>query len=210
MAPAGEPDDPSTRAIISSSEAYGGTPAESPPRPPEVPGRPGEPERDDESVSIVFEMVKTATDLQFKIAERVDSKVRAYFGFGATVYTVAQAIVLKSDVHEKLGSKAGTVQGLAIAATVLLVLALACTLNALRAVDEEDVSEAKLAHLLERGYTGDQKTGADGVNLMIGQLHRRKATNETRTTRLTFVIWTVGLTALVAFVQVAVAVETVA
>ena len=154
-------------------------------------------------------MVKTAIDLQFKVTERIDSKVRAYFGFAATVYAVAQAIVLKSDVHEKLGSQASTVQGLAIAATAMLVVAMIATLNALRPIDEHDVSEIKLRELLERGYSGDSQAGADGINLMIGQLHRRRSTNEKRTDRLNAQIVVIGITVLVAFVQVALAVEAV-
>jgi hypothetical protein len=183
--------------------------AESPPLPPRAQSRPGGLGRDDASLSIVFEMVRTAIDLQFSVAERIDSKIRAYFGFAATVYTVAQAIVLKGDVHEKLGSQAGTVQALAIGATVLLVITLAVTLIALRPQDEDDVSESNLRDLLTRGFQGDERTGADGVNLMIGQLNRRKATNGVRHDRLLAVIVTTGITVLVAFVQVALTVEAV-
>jgi hypothetical protein len=182
---------------------------ESPPLPPDPSGgRAGAP-RDDESLGVVLEMVRAAIDLQFKIAERVDSKIRTCFGFSATVYAVAQAIVLRSDVHEKLGDRAGTIQGLAIAATVALLITMAATLHALRPIDEQDVSEENLRELLTRGYRGDRKTGADGVNLMIGQLERRKSKNKVRTDRLSIVIGLVGVTVLIAFVEVALAVEAV-
>jgi hypothetical protein len=185
------------------------SPAERPPAPPSDDPGWKEPGRDDQSVGIVFDMVKIAIDLQFRISERIDSKIRVYFGFAATVYAVAQAIVLKDDVHNQLGAKAGTVSGLAIAATVALVLALTMAVYALRPEEEQDVSEENLRKLLTRGYKGDLKAGADGVNLLIGQLNRRKATNKTRTDRLTAVIIFAGVAALIAFLEVALAVEAV-
>lgn len=165
--------------------------------------------RDDEGVSIVFDMTKTAVDLQFRISERIDAKVRAYFGFTATVYAVAQAIVLKDDVHSELGSTGDIVSALAIGATVLLLLALGTALHALRPQDEDDVSEANLRNLLRRGYSGDNKAGSDGVNLLIGELHRRKNTNATRVERLTKVIVVSAIAAAVAIAEVAVAVAAV-
>ncbi len=174
-----------------------------------MPRNPEAAERDDPSISIVFEMVKAAIDLQFKIAERIDAKIRAYFGFAATIYAVAQAIVLKNDVHTRLGSKAGTVSGLAIAATALLVVALFTAVSALRTMDEQDVSEENLRKLLRRAYTGDRKAGSEGVNLLIGQLNRRKATNKVREHRLWAVIITVAAATLIAILEVALAVEAV-
>lgn len=183
--------------------------AASPPLPPQAQKRPSDSGRDNESLGIVFQMTKAAIDLQFSVAERLDTKVRTYFGFAATVYTVAQALVLRSDIHDKLGSNAGAVQGLAIGATVLLVATMVVTLNALRPLDEEATSEDNLRDLLERGFTGDERAGADGVNLMIGELHRRKKTNKIRNNRLTVVIVATAVTALVAFVQVVLAVEAI-
>jgi hypothetical protein len=178
-----------------------------PPLPPSVQRRPGGTGRDDESLRVVFEMAKAAIDLQFSIAERVDSKIRAYFGFAATVYGVAQALVLNSGVHEKLGSYASALEYLAIVATLLLVGTMVATLHALRPHDEQEVSDAKLRDLLNRGFRGDERVGAEGINLMIGQLNRRQCTNNVRHDRLKVVIVMTGVTALVAFVQVALAVE---
>ena len=183
--------------------------AAQPPTPPDDRPDASGGSRDDQSVGIVFDMVKTAIELQFKIAERIDSKIRTYFGFAATVYAVAQAIVLKSDVHDHLGSRAGEVSILAIAATGVLVAALVVTVYALRPLDEDDVSEASLRKLLTRGFTGDRKAGADGVNLLIGQLESRGETNKIRAKRLTGVIWACSIAAFVAFVEVALAVEAV-
>jgi hypothetical protein len=180
---------------------------ESPPLPPSAQRRSGDTGRDDESLDVIFEMTKAAIDLQFSIAERVDSKIRAYFGFAATVYGVAQALVLNSGVHEKLGDYIGAVEGLAIAATVLLVGTMVATLHALRPHDEQEVSDTKLRDLLNRGFRGDERVGAEGINLMIGQLNRRQRTNKVRHDRLKFVIVMTGVTALVAFVQVVLAVE---
>jgi hypothetical protein len=75
-----------------------GLPAEQPPaEPPDQPVEGGS-ARDDHSVTIVHDMVKTAIDLQYQIAERIDSKVRVYFGAAVTMYTAVQVIVLKDDV----------------------------------------------------------------------------------------------------------------
>jgi hypothetical protein len=179
----------------------------SPPLPPSAQRRPGGSGRDDESLNVVFEMTRAAIDLQFSIAERVDSKIRAYFGFAATVYGVAQALVLNSGVHEKLGSYASALEYLAVAATLLLVGTMVATLHALRPHDEQEVSDAKLRDLLQRGFRGDERVGAEGINLMIGQLKRRQRTNKARHDRLRVVIVMTGVTALVAFVQIALAVE---
>jgi hypothetical protein len=158
---------------------------------------------------MVFQMTQAAIELQFRIAERLDTKIRTYFGFAASVYTVAQALVLRSDIHEKLGSTAETVRWLAIGGALLLVITMGVTLNALRPLDENVVSEDNLRKLLERGFTGDERAGADGVNLMIGELHSRKQTNKVRNERLVVAMALTAATILVAFVQIWLAVEAV-
>jgi len=179
--------------------------------PPAPPGEPGQPYtgRDDHSVGIVFDMTKAAVELQFRIAERFDSKIKGYFGFAATVFAVAQAIVLKNDVHSNLGSKQGTVAGLAIASAVLLVIALFTAIWALAPQDEKDVSEDNLRSLARQAYEGDRSAGARGVNLLIGQLNRRKETNAERHRRMVVLMWVAGAGAFIAFLEVALAVEAV-
>src|SRR5207253_969569 len=105
-------------------QSPGTLPTSSPPSQPpgKDPGEWGEGATPD--VSIVFEITKAAVDLQFRIAERLDVKARNYFAAAATLYGVAQALVLRDDVRQHLGDKAGTISALAIASAVVLALAL--------------------------------------------------------------------------------------
>lgn len=165
--------------------------------------------RDDPSLNLVYDMTKTQVDLQFKVTERLDAKTRTYAGFVVTVYAAVQAIVLKDDIHEKLGSTADVVGGLAIAATVGLVLCLGAAIHALRSLRESAVSEENLRDLARRAYQGDTQAGARGVNLLIGELHRRKVQNKARNERLKAVILLTFLTVAVTIAQLAFAVEAV-
>ncbi len=112
-------------------------------------------------------------------------------------------------MHTNLGSRADAVGVLAIAATGALLVALVVAVHALRPVEEKDVSEDNLRKLLTDAYQGDKRAGSDGVNLLIGQLHRRKETNKTRADRLRAVIFVAAVAALIAVVEVALAVEAV-
>ena len=152
-------------------------------------------------------MVKGATDLQFSIAERIDSKVRAYFGFATTVYGVVQALVL--GLSPNLGSQAHAVRDAAIVATAALLVAMITAVLALRTQDEADVSEENLRELLIETYSGDGQAAGKGINLLIGQLQRRKTANAQRDSRLTVVMWVSAVAAAIAIVEIAIAVEVV-
>jgi hypothetical protein len=197
-------------AVRSSGEVM--LPEQAPPGSPPLPGNdPASPQGpDNASISTVASMVQSAINLQFSIAERLDTKIKTYFGFAAAAFGAAQAIVLRHDVHSRLGKFAtDALPFLAWVAAGGLVIALLATIWALTTKTEHDLPGDKLRAYLERGFLGDVKAGPDGINLLIGLLVRRQDTNRTRVFRLRIVILMSALVGLACFLEILLAVGSV-
>ena len=182
-------------------------PAGQPPAdPPETGGGAQEHEYSSD-VGIVFEITKSALDMQLRISERLDAKARNYFAFATAVFGAAQALVLRGEVREALGVQVRDVATLALFAGLVLVLALLAAVVAIAPRSEFDMKPAKLRELLTSVYRGDAKAAADGVNLLIGLLDRRQKTNQARVVWLWAVVVLAGLSGLLSSTELVLAVR---
>jgi len=179
-------------------------------RPPEQPPSQrghGAEEEGTPSLHLVYDMVKTGIDMQFKISERLDAKARNYLAAAATVYAVAQGLVLNSDVRNRIGGRADELEVLAVIAAATLLASLVATLFAIRSRAEKEIPSETLRALAKSAYEEDSTTDANAVNLLIGVLDRRKVQNAARNRALTVVMWTAGFATLVSCLELILAVE---
>lgn len=151
-------------------------------------------------------MTRDGLDLQFKVAERIDSKVRGYVGFSTAVFAVAQALALREDVRQALGSFELIFQLLVIGSAGLLLVTLGSAVWALLPQREADVPIETLRAYLRRAHSGSLEAGTEAVNFMIGQLERRRSKNTERNGRLRVVVVLVAVSAVASILEIAIAV----
>ncbi|MCW2952731.1 MAG: hypothetical protein JWQ48_1901 [Conexibacter sp.] len=151
-------------------------------------------------------MTRDALDLQFKVAERVDAKVRGYVGFATAAFAIAQALALRADVRNALGSWDTVFQVLVVTSAALLLITLASAVWALLPQSEADVPVERLREFLRQAHAGGSEAGTAAVNFMIGQVERRRRTNRERNRRLSVVVWLVALSAFVSVLEIGLAV----
>jgi hypothetical protein len=193
------------RAVSSAQGSRGREAVVGPPSAPSSPGPPqhgGAPSSSSEApdLSVVFDITKGAVDMQFRIAERLDSKARNYFAAAATVFGVVQALTLNDAVRNALGGHADEVRWLTLGAAFALAVTLLASVRAIRPRDEYEFEPEQLRELLSRSYV-DPKAPADAVNDLIGVLDLRMEANEGRVEDLKIVTSIAAISAFLSITQ---------
>ncbi|MDW5595938.1 hypothetical protein VSS74_16435 [Conexibacter stalactiti] len=134
--------------------------------------RPGEPK----ALSFIFETAKADVDLQFRIAERYDAKLRGSFAVAAALFTAVQAVALRQDVINALtDAEKDRVLRWAVYAAITLVAALVVSLiGSLPKRDKQFSPDALITHLQH----ADEPYRAERVvESMIGLMDTRQRAN---------------------------------
>lgn len=137
-------------------------------------------------LSMLFEVTKAEVDLQFKLAERFDSKGRGFFTIAAAFFAATQTIALRSDV---LNSLAADQKDRVLIIASFAAAALGMGMFALWALTRPTADmEFEPQKLRDRLNEIDEPYAADHiVNSYISLLEERQSANATRRRRLTFV-----------------------
>lgn len=135
------------------------------------------------AVTTVFEIAKADVDTQFRIAERFDTKARAFFTIAAALFTAAQAVALRPDVLSALDQhNRSTVLAWAIVAGCVLTVALLATALATMLKKDVVVDPDELRRMFN---AADQPWKTEElVSYYMDLMERRQNANEGRRQRL--------------------------
>lgn len=129
----------------------------------------------------VVEALKSSSDQELTIAERLASKARQAFALGAGVFVVAQTVAFGSFNVGKISAREQHwIIGLAIAAIVVLGLAAVATLKADATVTSGDLPLEKLEADLNAAYEGDEDVVGRLGGYYLGVVRTRREANKTR------------------------------
>lgn len=129
----------------------------------------------------VLEVLRSASDQEFQIAERLASKARQGFGLAAAYFAISQTVAFGSFEADRVSAGNRTVIiALACAAVVTLFLAAVKMLSADGFFDSRDVPLGKLEDELNAAYRGDVDVVGRLGSLYLTIVRTRRDANRER------------------------------
>jgi hypothetical protein len=158
------------------------------------------------SLDYVFETARTAVDMQFRIAERLDTKARALAAAATAYFGAVQAIALRGDVLDR-ARDTSSLELLAYGAGVFLAVGLVATMIAVRLRREKDYPYDRLFESLTEVLRVNNRVAFDLAALHLTLAKERKEANRRRIMPMRGAQVLLLLSVLAASAQLAVAIS---
>lgn len=134
-----------------------------------------------EDAATIVDALKSSSEQELTIAERIATKARQAFALGAGVFVVAQTVAFGNFDANKISTHdQHLIIILAIVAVAVLALAGVATIKADSTVPSGDLPLDDLAKDLNAAYEGDEEVVGRLGTYYLGVVRTRRAANVTR------------------------------